>query len=120
MRHKTASIGFLLFYIIACFAGCTQTDVERETVIGSWITEVKQNLMSGDNYTETRIFHANGSYITTHLGFGRIPGAWRLSDGKVIIHTYFPGSYQYHFSFNNSRLTLIADANRQTEHLTRQ
>jgi hypothetical protein len=97
-----------------------QSDTEREKFFGIWITEPKQNPVGGTNYTETRIFYANGSYVTTHMGLGHIPGTWRLSDGNLIIDTYFPGSYQYTFSQNNSVLTLISNAGGFTENLTRQ
>jgi len=38
----------------------------------------------------------------------------------LIIDTYYPGSYKYRFSQNDSVLTLVADAGGFSENLTRQ
>jgi hypothetical protein len=118
-KHSIVFIGTLLLISIT-LSGCTQPDPEREKFIGTWKTESKQNPMSGTNYTDIRTFYENGSYVTTTLGIGHIPGSWCLSNGKLIIDTYFPGSYQYQFSQNNNTLTLVADASGITENLTRQ
>ena len=120
MKKLCALIVIFHLLIIISFSGCIQSDAEREKFIGTWVTEPKQNPVGGTYYTETRIFYANGSYATTNMGLGRVPGTWRLSNGNLIIDTYFPGSYQYSFSQNNSVLTLIAHAGGFTENLTRQ
>jgi hypothetical protein len=119
MRKQFLVIVFLLLSTI-CLSGCDQSNNEREKFIGTWKTELKQNPMGGNNYTETRIFYANGSYVTTNMGLGRIPGTWRLSDGTLIIDTYFPGNYHYSFSQNNSILTLTSVAGGFIENLTKQ
>jgi hypothetical protein len=120
MQKPRTTIGVGILLLMMSISGCTQSTTEQEKFIGTWVTEPKQNPMSGTNYTETRTFYANGSYTTTNLGLGQIPGNWRLSNGNLIIDTYFPGTYQYRFSHNNTVLTLIADAGGFTENLTRQ
>jgi hypothetical protein len=120
MQKQCLIIGILLLLITISLSGCNQSNNEREKFIGTWITELKQNPMGGNNYTETRIFYANGSYVTTNMGLGRIPGTWRLSDGTLIIDTYFPGNYHYSFSQNNSILTLTSVAGGFIENLTKQ
>jgi len=54
--------------------------------------------MGGNNYSETRIFYENGSYVTTNTGLGRIPAIGHLTYGILIIDTYFPWKYHYSFS----------------------
>jgi hypothetical protein len=120
MQKQCLIIGILLLLIAASLSGCNQSDTEREKFIGSWNTETKQNPMGGDNYTETRVFYANGSYVTTNMGLGRVPGAWHLTNGILIIDTYFPGKYHYSFSQNNSILTLTSVAGGFIENLTKQ
>jgi len=120
MRKQYYIFVFCFLILVAYLSGCTQTSTEKDTFIGTWTTEEKQNPMSGTNYTETRIFYANGSYVTTNMGLGQIPGTWHLSNGKLIIDTYYPGSYKYRFSQNDSVLTLVADAGGFSENLTRQ
>jgi hypothetical protein len=120
MRKHSIILVSILQLISISLSGCTQTNPEREKFIGTWRTEPKQNPMGGTNYTDTRTFYENGSYMTTTLGIGQIPGTWRLSNGEIIIDIYFPGSYQYRFSQNDNILTLIADASGSIENLTRQ
>jgi hypothetical protein len=120
MQKQCLIIGILLLLIIASFSGCNQSNNEREKFIGTWKSELKQNPMGGNNYTETRIFYANGSYVTTNMGLGRIPGTWHLANGNLIIDTYFPGTYRYSFSQNNSILTLTSVAGGFIENLTKQ
>ena len=120
MQKQSVIIGILFLLTIASLSGCTQSDNEGEKFIGTWNTELKQNPMGENNYTETRIFYANGYYVTTNMGLGRIPGTWYLSNGKLIIDTYFPGTYQYIFSQNNSILTITSVAGGFTENLTKQ
>lgn len=120
MQKQCTLIGILLLFIIASLSGCNQSNNEREKFIGTWKTELKQNPIGEDTYSETKIFYENGSYFTTNMGLGHIPGTWHLSNGKLIIDTYFPGTYQYIFSQNNSILTLISEAGGFTENLTRQ
>jgi hypothetical protein len=120
MQKQCLIIGIFLLLIIASLSGCNQSNNERDKFIGTWKTEPKQNPMGGDNYTETRIFYENSSYVTTNMGLGRIPGTWYLSNGKLIIDTYFPGKYHYSFSQNNSILTLTSVAGGFIEHLTKQ
>jgi hypothetical protein len=120
MQKQCAIIGILLILIIASLSGCNQSNNQGEKFIGTWKTELKQNPMGGDNYTETRIFYANGSYVTTNMGLGRIPGTWHLTYGILIIDTYFPGKYHYSFSQNNSILTLTSVAGGFIENLTKQ
>ena len=119
MQKQCLIIGILLL-IIACLSGCNQSNDERAKFIGTWKTELKQNPMGGNNYTETRIFYENGSYVTTNMGLGRIPGTWHLTYGILIIDTYFPGKYHYSFSQNNSILTLTSVAGGFIENLTKQ
>ena len=120
MQKHFALLAVFLFLTLACFSGCTQPDTEREKFIGTWITEPKRNPIDDSNYTDTKIFNANGSYISTNIGIGKIPGKWYLSDGKLIIDTYFPGAYQYTFSQDNNVLTLISETTGFIENLTRQ
>jgi hypothetical protein len=120
MQKQCLIIGILILLSIASLSGCTQSNNEKEKFIGTWITESKQNPMGGNNYTETKIFYANGSYVTTNMGLGRIPGTWTLTEGTLIIDTYFPGKYHYSFSQNNSILTLTSVASGSIENLTKQ
>ncbi len=122
MKKKTQKLGviFGIILLTTIMSGCTQQTDDADNFIGTWITEIKTNPMSGSNYTETRIFYANGSYITTNLEIGRIPGAWRLSNGKLIIDTYYPGTYEYSFSENNTILHLISVSGGFSENLTKQ
>ncbi len=94
--------------------------MEREKFIGTWKTEPKVNPIGEGNYTETKIFHVNGSFTTTNMGLGEIPGTWQLSEGKLIIDIYFPGTYRYTFSQNNTMLTLVSESTGFIENLTRQ
>ena len=120
MQKQCLIIGILLLLIITSLSGCNQSNDERSKFIGTWKTELKQNPMGENNYTETRIFYENSSYITTNMGLGRIPGTWRLTLGILIIDTYFPGKYYYSFSQNNSILTITSVAGGFTENLTKQ
>jgi hypothetical protein len=120
MQKQYTLIVTVLFLAIACLSGCTQPDTEREKFIGTWVTEPKSNPIGEGNYTDTRTFYANDSYVSTNIGIGRIPGTWYLSDGKLIIDTYFPGAYQYSFSQNNTVLTLVSETTGFIENLTRQ
>jgi len=120
MQKQCAIIGILLLLIAASLSGCNQSNDERDKFIGTWNTELKQNPMGENNYTETRIFFENGSYVTTNMGLGRIPGTWHLTLGILIIDTYFPGKYYYSFSQNNSILTITSVAGGFTENLTKQ
>jgi hypothetical protein len=120
MQKQCTLIGIFLLLIIASLSGCNQSNTERDKFIGTWKTELKQNPIGEDYYSETKIFYENGSYVTTNMGLGRIPGTWYLSNGKLIIDTYFPGTYQYIFSQNNSILTITSVAGGFTENLTRQ
>jgi len=76
--------------------------------------------MGGENYTEIRIFYANGSYVTMNMGLGGIPVTEHLTYGRLIIDTYFPGTYHYSFSQNNSILTLTYASGGFIENLTKQ
>ena len=114
---------FILVIVILCLSflsGCSQPDPDREKFIGTWITEPKSNPLGEGNYTDIRTFYANGSYASTNIGIGTIPGSWYLSNGKLVIDIYFPGTYQYSFSQNNTVLTLISENREFTENLTRQ
>jgi len=113
-------IGILLLLIIASLSGCNQVDNERNKFIGTWISELKHNPMGENTYTETRIFYENGSYVTTNMGLGLIPGTWHLANDILVIDTYFPGKYNYIFSQNNSILTITSVAGGFTENLTKQ
>jgi hypothetical protein len=119
MQKLTMTIGILLFFIIVSLSGCNQVDNERNKFFGTWTSELKQNPIGENDYTETRIFYENGSYVTTNMGLGRIPGTWHLADDILVIDTYFPGKYQYSFSQNNSILTLTSVAGGFTENLTK-
>jgi hypothetical protein len=120
MQKQCAIIGILLLLIIPSLSGCNQSNTERDKFIGTWKTELKQNPIGENYYSETKIFYENGSYVTMNMGLGRIPGTWYLSNGKLIIDTYFPGTYQYIFSQNNSILTLTSVAGGFIENLTKQ
>lgn len=117
-KQLVIGVGFLLLMMSLC--GCSQPSDDKERFIGSWITEIKTNPMSGSNYTETRIFYANGSYSTTNRGIGNIPGSWRLAEGKLIIDTIYPGRYKYVFSENNTVLRLTSMSEGFTETLFKQ
>jgi hypothetical protein len=119
--HKQCFLGgILLLFIMVGFTGCTQPGNDRDKFIGTWVTEVKHNPMDGSNYTETSTFYANGSYVTTNLGLGHIPGSWHLDGGNLIIDTYYPGAYQYTFSQNNTHLRLVPVSGGVAENLTKQ
>lgn len=113
------TVMFLLLIVI-CVSGCTQPETDREKFIGTWITEPKNNPIGEGNYTDTRTFYANGSYSSTTMGIGSIPGTWSVSNGKLIIDLYFPGTYLYTFAQNNTVLTLTSETGRFMENLTRQ
>jgi hypothetical protein len=110
----------ILIMSIAWVSGCTESNPDREKFIGTWQTGLKNNPIGEGNYTDTRTFYANGSYSSTNMGIGTIPGTWYLSQGKLIIDTYFPGTYAYRFSENNTVLTLTSETRGFTEYLTRQ
>ena len=120
MRNQDALIMMFLLISIAWVSGCTETNPDREKFIGTWETEQKSNPIGEGNYTDTRTFFANGSYSSTNMGIGAIPGVWYLSQGKLVIDTYFPGRYYYRFSENNTVLTLTSETRGFTENLTRQ
>jgi len=118
MQKQYGLIVIFLFLSIACCSGCTQSDKDEEKFIGTWRTELKNNPIGNGTYTDTRTFYANGSYTTTNVGIGTIPGTWYLSNGKLVIDTYFPGTYHYSFSQNNTVLTLTSETRGFTENLT--
>jgi hypothetical protein len=118
-RIKINLIGILLLFLCISLSGCTQQSSDKDKFIGTWITEIKTNPMGG-NYTETRVFLANGSYYTTNLGLGHIPGSWHLTDGNLIIDTYYPSTYLYTFSANNTVLHLTSVSSNVIENLTKQ
>jgi hypothetical protein len=118
-KHSILIVIFLILFIVSV-SGCIQSDTEREKFFGTWQTEPKTNPIGEGTYTDVRTFYANGSYVSTNIGLGKIPGKWYLSNGKLIIDTYFPGAYQYSFSQNNSILTLISESTGFTENLTKQ
>jgi hypothetical protein len=120
MQKQCTLIGIFLLLIIASLSGCNQSNTERDKFIGTWKTELKQNPIGEDYYSETKIFYENGSYVTTNMGLGHIPGTWHLTLGILIIDTYFPGKYYYSFSQNNSILTITSVAGGFTENLTKQ
>ncbi|HUT00342.1 MAG TPA: hypothetical protein VMY59_08505 [Candidatus Thermoplasmatota archaeon] len=120
MQKQAMIIGILFLLIIAGLSGCNQVDNERNKFIGTWISELKQNPMGDNTYTETRIFYENDSYVTTNMGLSRIPGTWHLANDILVIDTYFPGKYDYIFSQNNSILTITSVAGGFTENLTKQ
>jgi len=109
-----------LFILIIGFSGCTQSTSEKNKFIGTWVTQEKTNPVDGSNYTDTVIFYENGSYATTTLGIHNIPGTWGLQNGKLRIDTYFPGTYQYSFSNNNTVLSLTPVSGGDIETLTKQ
>ena len=113
-------MGISLFLLTLMVSGCTQTTSQKDTFVGTWITQVKTNPMDGSIYTDTVIFYENGSYTTSSQGIGRIPGRWDLQNGKLLIDTYYPGTYQYVFSNNNTVLTLTPVSGGATETLTKQ
>ena len=117
MQKQCFIIVILLFSL--SLSGCQQTNSDADKFIGTWTTELKTNPMGG-NYTETRTFATNGSYYTTNLGSGHIPGSWRLSDEKLVIDTYYPSTYRYSFSENNTILHLTSVSGGGTENLTKQ
>jgi len=120
MQKQFAVIGILLLFLTAGLCGCTQSASEKNKFVGTWITQVKINPMDDSNYTDTATFSANGSYATTSLGIGHIPGRWDLQNGKLLIDTYYPGTYQYSFSRNDTVLTLISVSGGDIETLTKQ
>jgi hypothetical protein len=109
----------VILLLIISLSGCQQTTSDADKFIGTWTTEPKTNPMGG-NYNETRTFAANGSYYTTNLGNGHTPGAWHLTDEKLVIDTYYPSTYQYSFSENNTILHLTSITGNVTENLTKQ
>lgn len=120
MQKLCTLIVIFLLLFIASLSGCNQTSTEREKFIGTWKTELKINPIGEGNYTETETFYANGSFVTTNMGLGQIPGKWQLSGGKLIIDIYFPGAYRYTFSQNDTMLTLVSESTGFTENLTKQ
>jgi len=119
MKKQFAIIGILILLIIS-LSGCTQSTSEKNRFVGTWVSQVKTNPMDSSNYTDTVTFLANGSYATTSLGIGHIPGRWDLQNGKLLIDTYYPGTYQYSFSRNDTVLTLISVSGGDIETLTKQ
>lgn len=117
MQKQFATITIFLFLLTIGLTGCTQQTSEKNKFIGTWITQVKTNPMDGSKYTDTVIFYANGSYETTSLGIGHIPGRWDLQNGKLLIDTYYPGTYQYSFSTNNTVLTITLLSGKDNETL---
>jgi outer membrane lipoprotein-sorting protein len=101
------------------FCGCTQSNNEKSKFIGTWVTQEKTNPMDGSNYTDMVIFYQNGTYAATTLGIRNIPGTWSLQNGKLRINTYYPGTYEYAFSNNNTVLTLTPASGGATETLTK-
>lgn len=120
MQKQSATIAIILLLLTLVLSGCTQPASEKNKFIGTWVTQAKTNPMDGSNYTDTVTFYENGSYATTTLGIGHIPGRWDLQNGKLLIDTYYPGTYQYSFSKNNTVLTLTLISGGTTETLTRQ
>jgi hypothetical protein len=120
MKKQFAVLGILLLLLTTGLCGCTQSPGEKNRFVGTWISQVKTNPMDGSNYTDTITFFANGSYATTSQGIGHIPGKWDLQNGKLLIDTYYPGTYQYSFSHNDTVLTLISASGGDTETLTKQ
>lgn len=116
------NVCLLIVFLLLCISlsGCQQSTSDADKFVGTWITEIKTNPMSETNYTETRIFYENGSYVTTNLGIGQVPGTWRLSDEKLVIDTYYPGTYEYSFSENYTMLQLTSISTGYTENLTKQ
>jgi hypothetical protein len=120
MQKQFVTITIFLFLLTISLTGCTQPTSEKNKFVGTWITQVKTNPMDDSNYTDTVTFFANGSYETTSLGIGHIPGRWDLQNGKLLIDTYYPGTYQYSFSKNNTILTLTSVSGGDIETLTKQ
>jgi hypothetical protein len=119
MKKQFVTIAIFLFLLILVLSGCTQSTDEKNKFVGTWISQEKTNPMDGSNYTDTVIFYENGSYATTTLGIHHIPGRWDLQNGKLLIDTYYPGTYQYAFSKNNTVLTLTPVSGGATETLTK-
>jgi hypothetical protein len=118
MKKRCTAVFVIL--LILLLSGCTQPTTKQDKFIGTWTSQEKTNPMDGSTYTDTVTFDPNGTYTTTSLGIGSIPGRWSLQNGKVRIDTIYPGTYQYSFSENNTVLTLISDSNGEKEILTKQ
>jgi len=120
MTRPLGTMTCLLCLLMLLVSGCTQSGNEKSRFVGTWITQSKINPMDGSNYTDTVIFYDNGSYATTTLGIHHIYGNWSLQNGKLLIDTYYPGTYKYIFSKNSTVLTLTPDSGGATEILTKQ
>jgi len=116
-RFVILAMALVLFTLVV---GCTESTSERNKFIGTWSTQEKTNPMDGSTYNDTVIFYENGTYAQTTLGIHNIPGTWSLQNGKLRINTYYPGTYQYVFSNNNTVLTLTPTNGGEVETLTRQ
>jgi hypothetical protein len=120
MQQKYAIFTLVFVLCVLVVAGCTQSTSEKNKFVGTWMTQEKTNPIDGSNYTDTVIFYENGSYDYTTLGIHQIPGTWSLQNGKLRINTYYPGTYQYAFSNNNTVLTLTPTNGGEVETLTKQ
>jgi hypothetical protein len=120
MQKQFIALTIFLFLLIIGLTGCTQPTSEKNKFVGTWITQEKTNPMDGSNYTDTVTFYENGSYATTTLGIHHIPGRWDLQNGNLLIDTYYPGTYQYVFSNNNTVLKLTLVSGSAIETLTKQ
>jgi hypothetical protein len=120
MQKQYKTVIMVLFLLTPIMSGCTQPTNEKNKFVGTWTTQEKTNPMDGSNYTDTVIFYQNGTYAATTLGIRNIPGTWSLQNGKLRINTYYPGTYQYAFSNNNTVLTLTPASGGATETLTKQ
>jgi hypothetical protein len=120
MQKQYKTVMMVLFLLTLIVSGCTQPANEKNKFVGTWITQEKTNPMDGSNYTDTVTFYENGSYARTTLGIHNIPGTWNLQSGKLRVNTYYPGTYQYSFSNNNTVLTLTPVAGGENETLTKQ
>jgi len=120
MHKQYVILAIFLVLSTLVFGGCTQSLSEKNKFVGTWVTQEKTNPMDGSNYTDTVTFYENGSYASTTLGIHNIPGTWDLKNGKLAINTYYPGTYHYSFSNNNTVLTLTPVAGGEAETLTKQ
>ena len=102
MKKKLLIIGIILLILTVGLCGCNEESTKEEKILGTWIAEV-----SGMEGAAVFIFFSNGTYYISGISTER--GTYIMTDETLVIgqdgNTI---TFEYSFSDNNEKLSLIA------------
>lgn len=118
MNHRS-SLCFLLTICCIVLSGCTTVPSDKAKFLGSWEGTYSWASNFSRKVPATLTFYSNGTYLAV-LPLIHDVGTWGVANGKLMKTTgNNTVAYTYHFSMNNTTLTLTSTAANDLWNLTK-